>query len=105
MVVTKKDGKSRICAGFKVTIDPHLKVHVPSYPLPTPDKVFTSLANGESFTKLDLSRAYKQMKVVADSQEYLTITKHMGLFQYQRLPFGIASTPAIWQKAMSIALQ
>ena len=103
VVVTRKDGKLRICADFKVTINPHLKL--PTYPLPTPDEVFAALANGESFTKLDLSRAYKQMKVAAGSQGFLTITTHMGLFQYQRLPFGIASAPAIWQKAMSIVLQ
>ena len=74
VVVTKKDGKLRICADFKVTINPHLKV--PTYPLPTPDEVFATLANGESFTKLDLSRAYKQMRVSAKSQGYLTITTH-----------------------------
>ena len=60
VVVTKKDGKLCICADFKVTINPYLKI--PTYPLPTPDEVFAALANGESFTKLDLSRAYKQMK-------------------------------------------
>ena len=103
VVVTRKDGKLRICTDFKVTINPHLKI--PTYPLPTPDEVFAALANGESFMKLDLSRAYKQMKVEAESQGYLTITTHMGLFRYQRLPFGIASAPAIWQKAMSIVLQ
>ena len=103
VVVTRKDGKLRICADFKVTINPHLKL--PTYPLPTPDEVFAALANGESFTKLDLSHAYKQMKVAAGSKGFLTITTHTGLFQYQRLPFGIASAPAIWQKAMSIVLQ
>ena len=103
VVVTKKDGKLRICADFKVTINPYLKI--PTYPLPTPDEVFAALANGESFTKLDLSRAYKQVKVAPGSQGYLTITTHLDLFRYQRLPFGIASAPAIWQKAMSIVLQ
>jgi len=79
VVVTKKDGKFWIWADIKVTINPHLKV--PTYPLPTPDEVFAALANGKSFTKLDLSRAYKQMTVEAESQGYLKITTHMGLLR------------------------
>ena len=103
VVVTKKDGGIRICADFKMTINPHL--YIQTYPLPTPDEVFSTLANGESFTKLDLAHAYKQMKVAVDSQKYLTINTHMGLYRYLRLPFGIASAPAIWQKAMATVLQ
>ena len=103
VMVTKKDGGIRICADFKMMINPHL--YTQTYPLPTPDEVFSTLANGESFTKLDLARAYKQMKVAADSQKYLTINTHMGLYRYLRLPFGIALAPAIWQKAMASILQ
>ena len=67
--------------------------------------MFSTLANGESYSKLDLSRAYKQMKVTESSRPLLTINTHMGLFQYTRLPFGISTAPAIWQKAMSQVLQ
>ena len=92
-----------MCVDFKVTINPYLKMK--TYPLPTPDEVFATLAHGESFSKLDLARVYKQMEVEEGSRAFLTINTPWGLFQYCRLPFGIASAPAIWQKAMSVVLQ
>ena len=103
IVVNKKDGDIWICADFKRTINPHLQEK--TFPLPTPDEVFSTLANGDSFSKLDLARAYKQMEVAEGSQKFLTINTHLGLFRYKRLPFGIASAPAMWQKAMSVVLQ
>ena len=72
---------------------------------PTPDEIFSVLANGESFSKIDLARAYKQMRVAKGSQPYLTINTPLGFYRYLRLPFGIASAPAIWKKAMTTVLQ
>ena len=103
VVVHKRDGGLRVCGDFKVTINPVICPQV--YPLPTPEEMFSTLANGESYSKLDLSRAYKQMKVTKSSQPLLTINTHLGLFQYARLPFGIPTAPALWQKAMAQVLQ
>ena len=91
-IVVVKDGSIRICADFKTTVNPHLQMK--TFPLPTPDEVFSTLAHGQSFSKLDLARAYKQI-VEESSRPYLTINTHLGLFRYRRLPFGIASAPAI----------
>ena len=66
VVVHKKDGGIRICGDFKVSINPVLQSQ--TYPLPTPEEMFSALANGESYTKLDLARAYKQMKVKEECQ-------------------------------------
>ena len=103
VVVKKKDGGVRICGDFKVTINPVIRQQV--YPLPTPEEMFSALANGETFTRLDLARAYRQMKVKPECQHLLTINTHLGLFCHTRLPFGISTAPSLWQKAMAQILQ
>ena len=40
-----------------------------------------------------------------DSKKFTTINTSKGLFQYQRLPFGISSAPVIFQRAMDSLLQ
>ena len=102
VVVHKKDGDIRICGDFKVSINPFL--HPEVYPLPTPEEIFSTLANGELFTKLDLARAYKQMEIKEECQSLLTINTHRGLFKYTRLPFGITTAPSLWQRAMAQVL-
>ena len=66
--------------------------------------MFNTLANGESYTKLDLARVYELMAVKEECQHLLTINTHLGLFKYTRLPFGISITPALWQKTMAQVL-
>lgn len=44
------------------------------------------------------------MEVDEVSRNLLTINTHKGLFCFNRLPFGIASAPAIWQRAMNQVL-
>ena len=94
--VPKKDGRFRICGDYKVTINQALTVD--QYPLPKPEDLFATLANGKHFTKLDISQAYLQLALEEDSMKYVTINRHQSLYQFTRLPFGIAS--AIFQRHM-----
>ena len=68
--------------------------------MPTADDLFTKLNGGKKFTKVDLSPAYQQVLLVEESRKYVKINTHLGLFRYTRLPFGLASSPAIFQKIM-----
>lgn len=101
--VVKRNGDVRICGDFKVTVNPALCVD--RYPIPRIEDLFSSLAGGQRFTKLDLSNAYLQVPLAESSRKCLTITTSKGLFCYNRLPFGIASAPAIFQRAMDQILQ
>ena len=57
------------------------------------------------FTKLDLSQTYQQVTLDETSQKYVVINTHLRLFKYKRLPFGVASGPAIFQIVMDTLLQ
>ena len=94
----KKDGTPRICGDFKVTVDPFLIAE--QYPLPLIDDLFAGLAGGKKFSKIDLCQTYLQMHVDPQSQEVLTVVTHKGLYRYRRLPFGITSAPALFQRAI-----
>ena len=100
----KSDGESiRICGDFKVTINQVSKLD--QYPIPKIEDLFTKLAGGKTFTKLDMSQAYQQLVLDKESRKYVIINTHRGLFRYNRLPFGVSSAPGIFQRTMENLLQ
>ena len=94
--VPKPDGSVRLCGDFKITVNPALQVD--QYPIPK--DLLATLAGGQKFTKLDLTQAYQQMQLAKEDRKYTTINTHQGLYQYTRLPYGMASAPAVFQQAM-----
>ena len=101
--VPKADKTVRICGDYKVTINPVLQVD--QFPLPKPEDLFATLSGGRRFSKLDLSHAYQQIVLEPESRKFVTINTHRGLYRYNRLPFGVASAPAMFQQAMEKVLQ
>ena len=81
---------------YKVTVNGALDVD--QYPLPNSGKLFATLAGDKKFTKLYLSQAYQQLLLDQESTKYVAVNTHKGLYRYNRLPFGIASSTAIFQK-------
>lgn len=93
----------RICGDYKLTVNAVSKTN--PYPLPRIEDIFASLAGGKAFSTLDLEHAYQQVPLAEAARKYTTVNTHKGLFQYQRLPFGIASAPGIFQRTMETILQ
>ena len=78
----KADGTLRICADYKVTLNPVLLID--KYPLPKIEDSLVGLNNAKCFSKIDLSQAYNQIEL--DDPDNLTvINTHKGLFKYKRL--------------------
>ncbi|XP_064468560.1 uncharacterized protein K02A2.6-like [Ornithodoros turicata] len=101
--VIEKDGSLRICGDYKTTVNPMLDID--HYPLPKIEELLSSLAGGQKFSKIDLSRAYQQIEMCDESKKYLTLNTHKGLFEVNRLLFGIASAPGISQRIMENVLK
>ncbi len=97
-VVPKSGGKVRICADFSTGVNHVLDID--QGPLPKPNDLFVAFNGGTLFSKIGFSDAYFQVELDDDSKDLLIINTHKGLFRFNRLPFGITSTPSIFQKIM-----
>jgi len=45
-----------------------------------------------------MSQAYLQLQLNDDSKKLITVNTHHGLFQYNRLPFGVSAVPTVFQR-------
>uniref|UniRef100_A0A5S6QP63 RNA-directed DNA polymerase n=1 Tax=Trichuris muris TaxID=70415 RepID=A0A5S6QP63_TRIMR len=102
VVARKSNNEIRLCADFSTGLNDRLVSD--SYPIPPPEDLFQALNGGQSFSKVDLSDAYLQIELDEESKKMVVINTHKGLFQYNRLPFGVKAAPAIFQKAMDAML-
>ena len=103
VIVGKKNSEEvRICGDFSLTYNSCADVE--TYPLPRLDDLHEALRGCKVFSILDMSQAYHQIPLAKESQSYLTINTHVGLFSFKRLPNGVHSGPAIFQRIMDSTL-
>ncbi|XP_046546911.1 uncharacterized protein K02A2.6-like [Haliotis rubra] len=101
--VLKSDQTVRLCGDYKVTVNQACKPD--PYPIPRIEDLYAKLSGGKSFTKIDLRDALLQLPIDEKSKDYTTINTHRGLFRFNRLPFGISSSPGIFQRCIDNLLQ
>ena len=103
VVVGKKDSdKVRICGDFSVTYNSC--ADLVCYPLPKIEDLHAAVRGCKVFSCIDIRDAYHNCRVSESSQKYLTINTHIGLFAFKRLPNGVHSGPAIFQRIMDTVL-
>ena len=96
VTVTKEDGSLRQLWRLQKECEPCM----PRRPIPTVqvNDTFARLAGCKRFTKLNLCQAYLQLTLDEELQSVTTVNTIKGLFKFKRLPIGIASASAIFQK-------
>lgn len=100
--VLKSNGEIRLCGNYKISVNQQLVVD--KFPIPRVADLLSKLGGGKIFSKLDLAHAYQQIELDEKSKNLTTITTHKGLYRYNRLAYGIASAPGLFQREMEKVL-
>ena len=96
VVSRKKNGQIRLCVDLR---GPNSQLVTEVHPLPTIDELHTRL-RGTVFSQIDLRSAYHQLMLEPASRPVTAFITHDGLFQYKRVPFGLASAGAALQRLL-----
>ena len=81
-----------------------MQIEIAHHPLPTVELITSNLSGNTVFSKIDLKTAFQQLELDVASKELCTVNTNKGLFKVNRLPFGVASSPALWQRTIDSTL-
>ena len=70
------------------------------YPLPCIDKMLVLIRGRKFFTTLDYTGAFQGLKLSLDAAKKSAFIIHLGKFQWNIAPFGLAILPSYYSKAM-----
>ncbi|XP_078496474.1 uncharacterized protein LOC144752415 [Lissotriton helveticus] len=98
VLAKKRSGDLRMCVDLRTLNE---AIWVDGFPLPRIEDLIAKVGSSSWFTKLDLKAAYHQVELDPQSRHLTAFVTPDGVFQFCRLPFGLASAAAVFQRLMS----
>ncbi|GBN49081.1 hypothetical protein AVEN_38081-1 [Araneus ventricosus] len=102
-VSLKEKVKAEIDKEVRICMDPRgLNKYIKRehYPIPTHQSLFSELEGAKYFSLLDKSCAFLQIPLTEESSKLCTIATPFGRYKVCRLPYGLTSSPEVYQKTI-----
>ena len=96
------DGSYRLAIDFRML---NSISHFDAEPMPTLESEFYKFSNANFISEIDITKAYHQVLLALESRKYTAFPTNLGLMQYTRMPFGLASAPATYIRLMRKVLK
>ena len=97
VLVRKKDGSLRLCIDYRLL---NSKTRKDAFPLPRIEETLDALSGAVWFSTLDLASGYNQVPVTEADKPKTAFCTPFGLFEFNRMPFGLCNAPSTFQRLM-----
>lgn len=102
ILVKKKCGSERLCIDYRAL---NKIIEKDRYPLPLIDDQIDKLGRAKFFISIDMKNGFYQIPIADDSIKYTAFITPDGHYEFLKMPFGICNGPAVFQRAITKAMQ